>query len=163
MNGESILKEAGEKLNKILTQELRDQGHYLTGSLEESINNSFRIEKMNKKHVLRGFALDYSTGLDEGLSPKSKKLPTFDELRKYFLLRGLSIPEATLAAGFTRKRHEKEGMSTAASSRFSKSGERKEFISISWIKAEKIVDKIIIGKTDKIFEFEVAKQKSERI
>lgn len=163
MNGEIILKESGEKLNKILTQELRDQGHYLTGSLEASINNSFRVEKMNRKYVLRGFALDYSVGLDEGLSPRSSKLPSVDDLKKYFLLRGLSLPEATLAAGFTRKKHQQEGMSTTASAEYSKTGERKKFISLSWEKAEKIIDKIIDGKTDKIFEFEVAKQKSEII
>lgn len=163
MKGEAILKEAGEKLNKALTQELRNQGHYLTGSLENSINNSFRVETMNRKYVLRGFALDYSIDLDEGLSPNSRKLPTFEELRKYFLLRGLSVPEATLAAGFTTKRHKKEGMSTIASAAYSKTGERKKFISVAWEKAENIIDKIIDGKTDKIFEAETAKQKSERI
>lgn len=163
MKGEAILKEAGEKLNKALTQELRDQGHFLTGSLENSINNSFRVETMNRKYVLRGFALDYSINLDEGLSPGSRKLPTVDELRKYFLLRGLSAAEATLAAGFTRKKHQQEGMSTIASAEYSKTGERKKFISSAWKKAENIIDKIIDGKTDKIFEAETAKQKSERI
>ncbi|QDP86071.1 hypothetical protein FNJ88_11125 [Chryseobacterium sp. SNU WT5] len=163
MNGEIILKEAGEKLNKILTQELRDQGHYLTGSLEASINNSFRVEKMNRKYVLRGFALDYSISLDQGLSPRSSKLPSVDDLKKYFLLRGLPPIQAQEAAFLTARKHKKEGMSTAASSQFSNTGERKKFISLSWEKAEKIIDKIIDGKTDKIFEFEVAKQKSEII
>lgn len=163
MNGEIILKEAGERLNKALTQELRDQGHYLTGSLEKSINNSFRVEKMSRKYVLRGFALDYSVGLDEGIGPKSRKLPSVDELRKYFLLRGFSVPEASIAAGLTQKRHNKEGMSTKASSRFSKTGERQKFIERAWSNIERKIDSYIDVSTDRLVDSEFKKQKSEII
>ena len=163
MKGEGILKEAGERLNKALTQELRDQGHYLTGSLENSINNSFRVETMNRKYVLRGFALDYSVDLDEGLGPKSRNLPSVDELRKYFLLRGLSVMEASAAAVLTARKHKKEGAPTKASSRFSKTGERRRFISRAWSGVEQKIDSFIDGRMNKIFETETAKQKSERI
>lgn len=163
MKGESILKEAGQRLNKSLTQELRDQGHFLTGSLEASINNSFRVEVMKKQYVLRGFALDYSVDLDEGKSAGSRSLPSVEELRRYFLLRGLSPGEAEQAAVLTARRHKKEGMPTKASSRFSKTGERKNFIRRAWSSVEQKINSYIDGASDNIFKAETDKQKSETI
>lgn len=163
MKGQSILKSAASKLNKALTQELRDQGHYLTGSLENSINNYYTIEPMTRKYVLRGFALDYAKSLNEGKGPRSKSLPTIEELRKYFILRGLSVFEATQAAFLTHRRHKKEGMPTKASSRFSKTGERKKFIERAWKSNEQKIDSFMDGEMDKLVNNEYSKQKTEII
>lgn len=163
MSGDRILKEAGETLNQFLTTELREQGHYLTGSLENSINNSSRVEVMRRKYVLRGFALSYSKDLDEGVPSGSRRLPSVDELTGYFRLRGLNLVSARQAAFLTARKHKQEGMPTKASSRFSKTGERKWFLSIAWKKAEPAVDSMIMGRMDKVFENEVKKQKSEKI
>lgn len=163
MKSSEALNTAANFFKKALTQELRDQGHYLTGSLERSINNASTIEEARRKVVLRGFALDYSIDLDQGAGPNSKNLPSEDELRKYFLLRGLPPLEAAEAAYLTARRHKKEGMPTKASARFSKTGERTNFIKNAWSRSEKTVDSIITGKMDRVFEEEAAKQKSEKI
>lgn len=158
-----ILKEVANVLNKSLVRELRDQGHYLTGSLERSINTSYRILDTAKNSELLGFALDYAQDLETGVKAGGFGKSHVQELFKYFLLRGLNQIAAMEAAVLTNRRHIKEGMPTKASSRFSKTGERKKFISNAWEKSEKNVDSVIFGKVDKSFDQEFSKQKTETI
>lgn len=158
-----ILVEVARNLNKALVNELRDQGHYLTGALERSINTSFRVVERSKATELIGFALDYAQDLETGLRPKQFGRSHVNELFKYFLLRGLNQVQAMEAAILTNRRHIKEGMPTKDSSRFSKTGERKNFISNAWEKSEKNIDNYVSVESDKMFEKEFTKQKSETI
>lgn len=162
MKGNTALRTVGLNLNKLLTTELRDQGHYLTGSLENSINNSFNVVQEGRRVVLYGFALDYSIGLNDGVN-SGRKLPTVDELTKYFLLRKLPLIQAKQAAILTAKRHKKEGMPTKASARFSKTGVRTNFINRVWTSNEQKIDSAMNVNMDAIFEEETKKQRSETI
>lgn len=162
MKSENIMNNAARFLNLKLVDELRDQGHYLTGSLERSINGSYRVINGNRKTEANGYALDYAIKLD---SPQHefRNLPSVGELVRYFILRGLPIMEAKRAAVATRKKHEKEGMPTKASSRFSKTGVRTEFINRTWKNNEQKIDSMIESGMDKIFDEEYNKQKTEKI
>lgn len=162
MNSKTILTKVAVIVNNSLIKELHDQGHYLTGALERSITStSAVVEKSNEANLI-GFALAYADDLETGQSA-SGKLPTVAELVKYFLLRGLPRSEAMVAAVNTAKRHKKEGMPTEASKRFSKTGERKHFITRAWVENEQKVDSYVSFGMDTMFDDEFTKQKSEII
>lgn len=162
MKSEKIINTAAVFLNSKLVDELRDQGHFLTGSLERSINSSYRVIRGNRKTEALGFALDYAKKLNEPQFGE-KNLPTVAELVTYFMLRGLPAKEAKGAAIATRRRHLKEGMPTLASRRFSKTGTRTKFIDRVWKSNEQKIDSMIESGMDKIFDEEYKKQKTEKI
>ncbi len=162
MKSNGIMNNAARFLNSKLVDELRDQGHYLTGSLERSINGSYGVINGRRKTEAIGYALDYAIKLNDP-QHELKNLPTVGELVKYFLLRGLPIMEAKRAAFNTRKKQEKEGMPTKASSRFSKTGVRTQFIDRAWRTSEQKVDSMVDAGMDRIFDEEFKKQKTERI
>ena len=130
MNTRPLLEKARTTLNNALAKELKDQGHFLTGALEASINNSSRVIEGGNKSELIGWALDYAQDLETGKKRFGKN--HLQELFKYFILRGLPQNEAMSAAVRTYKKHNEEGMPTEASKRFSKTGERKHFIDRTW-------------------------------
>lgn len=162
MKSSLIVTNVGKFLNGLLIQELRDQGHHLTGALENSINTSMSIETQRKHTIIHGFALDYAIKLNDP-QHEIKNLPSVAVLTKYFILRGLNPLEAQRAAFNTHKRHLKEGMPTKASSRFSKTGVRIQFIDRVWKSNQQKIDQKMEAGMDKIFIEEVNKQKSEVI
>jgi hypothetical protein len=162
MKAKRTLNKVADLLNKKLVSELRDQGHHLTGALERSITGAFRVIEKSKETELNGYALEYAQDLETG-QPSNGKLPTVAELTKYFILRGLSSNEATQAAILTARKQAKEGMPTKASSRFSKTGERKHFIERTWRSNEQKVDSLVDVGMDAIFNEEFNLQKSETI
>lgn len=153
--------EAKNLLNKSIVNELINQGHHLTGALERSIINSSRIVENRNKTELFGFALEYAQDLETGTKKFGKN--HVQELYRYFLLRGLNQVQAMEAAVLTNRRHLKEGMPTIASARFSKTGQRKQFISTAWKENEQKVDSIMDAGMDEIFNEQFNKQKSEKI
>mgnify|MGYP003596280772 FL=1 len=116
MNTRPLLEKARTTLNNALAKELKDQGHFLTGALEASINNSSRVIEGGNKSELIGWALDYAQDLETGKKRFGKN--HLQELFKYFILRGLPQNEAMSAAVRTYKKHKEEGMPTEASKRF---------------------------------------------
>jgi hypothetical protein len=162
MKSKVILNKVAQLLNKVLILELKDQGHHLTGALERSINSAYRVIEKSRETELNGYALDYAQDLETG-QPSSGKLPTIIELQKYFMLRGLSQREALGAAINTARKQAKEGMPTRASSRFSKTGERKHFIQRTWNENQQKVDGLMDFGMDEIFNDEYYLQKSETI
>lgn len=161
MKSKIVLNKVAQIFNKALAQELKDQGHYLTGALERSLNASRVIENA-KNTELNGWALDYAQDLEAGQN-HIVKLPTVDELYKYFKLRGLAHEQAKIAAVLTARRQKVEGMPTIASKRFSKTGERKHFIERTWKSQEQKIDSLVSLQMDNIFNDEVNYQKSETI
>lgn len=161
MNTRPLLEKARTTLNNALAKELKDQGHFLTGALEASINNSSRVIEGGNKSELLGWALDYAQDLETGKKRFGKN--HLQELFKYFILRGLPQNEAMSAAIRTYKKHKEEGMPTEASKRFSKTGERKHFIERTWKENEQKIDSIFDLGMDNIFNEEFKKQKSETI
>ena len=162
MKAKKTLNKVADLLNKKLVAELKDQGHYLTGALERSITGAFRVIEKSKETELNGYALVYAQDLETG-QPSSGRLPTVIELQKYFMLRGLSQREALGAAINTAKKQAKEGMPTKASSRFSKTGERKHFIQRTWNENQQKVDSLMEFGMNEIFNDECNLQKSETI
>ncbi len=164
MKTKILLLKVKELLNNALAKELNDQGHYLTGALERSMGASAVIDKSNETELI-GFALDYAQDLEDGKkgSDIGNMKTHIAELFKYFLLRGLSQNEAVDAAVRTAKRHKKEGMPTEASKRFSKTGERKHFITRTWSENQQKVDSLMDFGMDSMFNEEFTKQKNETI
>ena len=153
--------DAKNLLNNSLTNELINQGHYLTGALERSIINSSRIIESKNRTELFGFALEYAQDLENGTKKFGRN--HVQELYQYFLLRGLNQIQAMEAAVLTNRRHLKEGSPTEASARFSKTGQRKKFISNAWRESEQKVDSIMDVGMDRFFDEQYNKQKTEII
>lgn len=162
MKSSNIVTIAGKFLNDKLITELRDQGHYLTGALENSISTSMLVENQNKRSIVYGFALDYAIKLNNP-QHEIRNLPTVQELTNYFILRRYPPGEAARIAYLTHKKHLEEGMPTKKSSRFSKTGIRIQFIDRVWKSNEQILDQKMEAGMDDIFNTEVSKQKSEVI
>ncbi|TWP31892.1 hypothetical protein ETU08_00085 [Apibacter muscae] len=165
MNPVIIFAKAQKIINNSLIAELNNQGHYLTGALNRSITTTSSIISKPNETSLNGYALKYAQDLETGknatqlgnINTHTKNLIT------YFLKRGLKKGEAVRAAIATAKRHQKEGVPTLASKRFSKTGERKGFITRAWKENEQKVDSVMDLGMDSIFNEEFNKQKSEKL
>lgn len=155
------LQKVEDLLSNALVKQLADQGHRLTGSLENSILNSSRVIDGKNRSELFGFALDYAQDLENGTKKFGKD--HVRDLYKYFILRGLNNIQAMEAAVLTNKRHRAEGMPTLASARFSRTGERKKFIQNTWRENEQKVDSIVDQGTDSFFDELYNNQKSETL
>lgn len=110
----------------VITEALRHewylQGHQLTGRTDHTLD----FEISGKSLVGKG--PDYAKIVNEGLQPSQINPKMYGGLVRYFKLRGLPDNEAMKAAHYTMLKWQKEGMSTEASSRFSKTGQRQHFI-----------------------------------
>lgn len=159
-------QEVEEVMSSSIVQNIREQGHTLTGRLERSV--TAHTSQFN----IAGYMLDYGGIVDSGVNPsripfrlgsgaKSSKYIT--ALTNFFILRGLNEKEAKSAAFATARKQKKEGMPTKASSRFSLSGKRKNFVAESWNENEKKVDKIMSKGMDSFFQDQFKNDKSEKI
>ncbi len=107
-----------------LKKELRDQGHYLTGALENSIRA--RQSGGGNTIVSEIDALDYADDLFEGVRPEhidaASHLPAMIEYaKKRFKVSG---KQAIRAGAAIARKHAREGIPTANSYNFSSTGER---------------------------------------
>lgn len=131
MIGTVTAKILGKKLIADLQQELRDQGHYLTGTLERSMQ-SFQTEN-GVKVDSEVIALDYLQKLDEGVPGYQIDESDITGLTRYATLRfGKTGKAAIKAAIAIARKHRKEGMPTRNSYQFSKNGERLDSIELSY-------------------------------
>lgn len=144
MIGTKTIQTLDKNLERDLKQELRDQGHYLTGFLERSMKPKF--QETNSGIVLDVEAEDYINDLETGV-PASKinvSAGYIQELAKYAQLRfGVSGNLATKIGYAIAKKHKREGNPTAASYQFSSTGERKHAIEISYNSHEQLYDRQI--------------------
>lgn len=166
MKTPTILKRASKLIDRELRKTLKSQGHSNTGALESSIDSRVSGTEVN------GEMLDYGFIVSDGV--KSSRIPFrrgsgaktskyIDGLVAFFKTKGLSDEEAKSAAFATANVQRKEGMSTSASARFSKTGQRQNFIEISLENKSKEVDDILTKGMDEIFEKEFKKQKTETV
>lgn len=158
METPTILKKVSEILASYIVKESDDQGHKLTGAMNDSIYGAV------SDTVLEGFIIDYGYELNQGVKPgviSGEDAAHIAALTIYFQKRGYVNPEN--AARLTAKRHEAEGISTYASRIYSKTGERQNFIEYGANKAEPFVNQAIEAGMDTIFANEFNKQKSEKI
>jgi hypothetical protein len=125
MIGDKTIYDIERDLIANFKKELRDQGHYLTGGLEQSIAPK-RLKEPGRP-VLEIYADDYvdpvNTGVVSGNIPYDSSRRTgaktskyIEGLKSYAKIRfGLSDEEALGAAFAIAKTQEKEGMPTRAS------------------------------------------------
>lgn len=134
-----LIKVVAEILQDLIAEfqdELRQQGHVLTGKLVNSM--SFRVDEFSSQIIGVIEFEDYGRFVDTGVS--ASRIPfsgrtgrggTSDYIQgliKFFQLKGLSDREAKGAAFATAAVHKREGMPTNASRRFSTNGDRKGFV-----------------------------------
>ena len=165
-----ILQKVNIYIKKYLSIELKQQGHYLTGGLERSIQGE--IKNIVNGSSLEGSMANYGFIVDAGTAPS--KIPYSENsgattskyisgLTNYFKLRGLSEKEAKRAAFATAKVQKKEGMPTRNSYSYAKNNERREFIEHTNKQIENKVDTMVFNSIDSEFEKVFNKQLSEII
>lgn len=170
MNTEQALKSGAKILNKALAAELRAQGHHLTGTLEASIKDettsSGPLTKVSGSMLYYGKILHFGTDAARvPFNPGSGKGESkyIAGLTEFFIQRGLGADEAVRAAFATAKKQKAEGMPTNASSRFSKDGQRRNFISNVNDRSAAQVKATILANLRKMISDVFHKTKSETI
>lgn len=141
MIGKPTISNVGKMLKQGLAQELRDQGHYLTGALEDSIAD--RANENADGASLDVEALDYIQRLDEGVEPS--EIGDFSEhvakMTEYAQKRMGARGRLAARIGFRiAKKHAEEGIPTKASYRFSNTGERLHVIQETYDRIEDQID-----------------------
>lgn len=138
-----------------LQKELRDQGHHLTGSLEQSIKGTRATE--NNRVVLDVYANDYIDPVNTGVSAEripfdssrrsgAKFSQYIEGLKQFAKIKFRLDDKAALGAAFAiAKKHEKEGMPTADSYTHSSNNRRTMSIDESYKDNEKEYDILIEG------------------
>lgn len=123
-----MLLKIGQYINKHLIQRFTDQGHHLTGVWENSLTLEVSGDTLTCK------ANHYSKWLDKGVPATDIKYPyapaRIEALTEYAKLRGMAGNEkqAISIAYAIATKHKAEGMPTRASSKYSKTGKRTEFV-----------------------------------
>lgn len=124
------------KLKEGLIRELSEQGHRLTGAVENSI--AHQVTTIPSGYMLTITALSYAIQLERGVSAKNipyrpgnrkgsgKTSQYIQGLIRFAELRGMKNPKS--AAFAIAYKHSKEGMPTRGSYRYSSNGRRKNFI-----------------------------------
>jgi hypothetical protein len=155
MDLKTIYSGAEKLINQLIRKESTAQGHYLTGALEDSLTSKV------VKNDLQGFAIYYTKFVDEGVPAESASMKQFPFMVRYFQKRGLEEKEAKAAAAATIHKWMKEGMSTQASKRFSKTGARQNMIEAAFTSPS--IDQYMSETFDFAVEEKYLKEKSETI
>ena len=158
---ETIHKGAQKIIEKAIRDESRAQGHYLTGKMEQSLTAS--TQKEGNADVMEGTAISYTKFVNEGFPAASASFKQMPFLIEYFKLRGLPEKEAVGAAAATIRVWQRDGMPTAASSRFSKNQKRIEMIQDAMKAADTVLDAYMNKAFDAAVNEQFLKEKSETI
>lgn len=150
----SGLKDAMRRLQSDLRAELKAQGHYLTGKLNDSIEYEIETEPGLVRAVMEcedyGLAMEfgvpasnipYSPGSGAGSSKYIQGLVRF------WNLRGVTGKEGVRAAFATARKHKREGMPTRASAVFSTTGARTGFASTVIERDLELIARVLEEKT----------------
>lgn len=172
MDIRDVLQQADAELQKAIKAELRTQGHHLTGALEASLNGTITVHPTSGTGTLVGTALHYSQILSAGTTPAripygnytgAKTSKYIQALINFFILRGLDEAEAKKAAFATARKQKQEGMPTAASSKYSSTGNRLDFIGIVDKAMDTTIDETVLGGIETIVQDVFLQTKPERI
>ena len=161
MNMSDIYEGAARFINDLIRDEFRAQGHTLTGAFEESLTGKYT--KFAKSDRLEGFGLSYGMEVNRGLEPHQISDKMYPGLVNYFILRGLTHPEAMKAATFTIRKWKQEGMSTQKSKEYSSTGARQNFVEAAFTGNDHVIDDFVLNLVDFAFEEQFKKVKSEII
>lgn len=133
-------------INEFLRREAQQQGHYLTGKLNDSFSG-----RMINKTDFEGFAEHYIKFLENGVPATSASMKQFPFVKRFWILRGLPDKEAGSAAAATIRIWMKQGMSTQASKRFSSTGAREHLVENAFV----VGDVKLNGYFANMFDFAV--------
>lgn len=153
----NIFEPANRAIVDDIKKELRLQGHYLTGALEASLLEKEIAE--NGGVTLTAEALGYLEDLENFTQPENIRLSRagFENLKGYVLQRGMttSTSVAEKIAYAILAKWKKEGRPTAASARFSGTGERTKAVTLVFERNEsnyfEMIDDAALGSLDNIF------------
>lgn len=156
------LEKAMKVLQGDLREELKDQGHYSTGRLHDSIQYEIKtgvdVVTATVECEEYGLALEFGVpankipfnpGSGAGTSEYIQGLITFFEHKG---LQGREAMSAAFATAMTQKR---EGMPTAGSFRFSKNGDRTGFASKTLERDLDIIGSILENETGAFLQVEL--------
>lgn len=155
MTLELIYQGAAKLIHQLIRKEHSDQGHHLTGAFEDSLEGRVSV------NFLRGYALSYGAIINEGVPAAQITFKNLPGLLRYFKLRGLPDNEIPRAARATIIKQMREGMSTQASKRFSRTGGRQHFIEAAFLYPD--LDQYMSVSFDFAVDEEYSKTKSETI
>lgn len=157
MSIEELLRKADALLSEEMKTELRRQGHYNTGALDQSIEGSIHNDH------LEGTANYYAAILDAGYGRERASMRQFPFLVQFFESKGHNEEDAKRYAAMTIKKWMKEGVPTANSSSYSETGRRTQFIAIVKKAINGKVNTVMNDGLDKIINEKFHETKSEKI
>lgn len=152
----TIFNDANKEITDDIKEQLRLQGHFLTGALERSIKEI--VIETPTGFQLTASAAEYMEDLEQGvpshqisIDPKSiQELTRYVELRMGY--RGKYAQKVAIAI---LKKQQKEGMPTKNSYQYSKTGERTEAIKDTFYdnqnKYGQVIDSKVAGVLDSEF------------
>ena len=157
MTLEELLNKVDGIISEELKVELRAQGHYNTGALDQSIEGTI------DGNSLEGHANYYAAILHHGYGPEKASMKQFPFLVRYFESKGHDEAKAKQLAAMTINAWKRDGMPSGGSFAYSETGQRTQFIAI--------VKKVVNGKVnqtmsdglDKIVNQKFHETKSETI
>lgn len=162
MTIKTIYEGAERLLNQIIRKESTDQGHNLTGALEDSL--SHKVTREGGADVMQGLAVHYAQYVNDGVPAESASWKQFPFLVEYFKKRGVTDDrQAKAAAAATIRVWMREGMSTQASKRFSKTGSRQNMIENAIAGNDGRIDDFMSDSFDFGVEEQFQKEKTETL
>lgn len=154
-------------ISDLLRDESEAQGHTLTGAMGKSFS-AVPVTK-GRERILEGRALKYTDYVNDGFPAKSASFKQAPFLEEYFIKRG--FPVFSSGGGITAKQMAfatiskwmKEGMSTQASKRFSKTGARQNMIEAAFTGGDTKIDQFMSSAFDKSIDDHYHITKSETV
>lgn len=157
MTVEDLLHKADKLISEELKIELRKQGHYNTGALDQSIEG-----EVANNH-LQGSANYYAVILHHGFGAEKASMRQWPYVKRYFLSKGYDDKEAGNIAAMTINAWKREGMPSTGSFAYSETGERTQVIQIVKKIIMPQVNKVMTTGVDKIVNDKFHETKSETI
>ena len=159
----SGLQDAMKRLQADLRTELKAQGHYLTGKLNDSIDYEIEVVGDIVRAVMEcedyGLAMEFGVTADKiPYTPGGNRGGTskyIQGLIRFWNLRGVSGREGVRAAFATAAKHKREGLPTRASFSFSTTGARTGFASTVLERDLELIGRILENKTGAILELQL--------
>lgn len=159
-NTTTILKEVSQLIITALKKELHNQGHYLTGALERSLNSTVTKESLTIS------CLYYLWILEKGVAPGRMVISTksITALTTYVQRRmGYDSKKAKSVAFAILKTQQKEGMPTYNANRYSSTGRRTSVLTQTFTLINPALDRTIFNGIDELIDTEFNKQKTETL
>jgi len=155
----SGLQDAMKRLQADLRKELKAQGHYLTGKLNDSIEYDIRVDGDFVRAEME--IEDYGLSMEFGVKPQNIPYSPgsgagtskyIQGLISFWNKRGVTGREGIRAAFATAAKHKREGMPTRSSYAFSTTGERTGFASTVLERDLELIGRILEEKTGATLE-----------